>query len=201
MDWCHSTGSDESRIMLLTGVAGAGKTSLAHTIAKESTMRGILLSSFFFKAGEQSRPTLLFSDIARSLATKSSAHRDAIISIIDNDPKLATASFTTQFEKLVQEPLLKFPPSGNPMVVIIDALDECQEDFEALADILREEIPHLPPSIKFFVTSRQVDLVNRYLPSNSIQRLTINLADEANVRDCATFVRSQMEKLCKAHPE
>ncbi len=43
--------------MLLTGVAGAGKSSIAHTIAKECTTEEILLSSFFFKAGEQSQPT------------------------------------------------------------------------------------------------------------------------------------------------
>ena len=189
--------------MLLTGVAGAGKSSIAHTIAKECTTEGILLSSFFFKAGEQSQPTFLFSDMARSLAMKSMDHRKAIISTLESDPKLATASFTTHFKKLIQGPLRSNPPSsGRPMVVIIDALDECDRgSFELLADILCEEIPRLASSIKFFVTSRQVDLVDRYLSSDSVQRLPIDLADEANIRDCATYVHSQLEKLSKAHPK
>ena len=86
--------------------------------------------------------------------------------------------------------------------MVIDALDECDAaSFEALADILREGIPRLPPTIKFFVTSRQVDLVDRYLSSDSIQRLTIDLADEANVQDCTTYIGSQLEKLSRTHPE
>ena len=104
MDWCQNIGNDEKRLMLLTAVAGAGKSSIAHTISKECTTRGILLSAFFFKAGEQSYPTSLFSDMARSLAMKSIDHRNIIISTLESDPKLATASFTTQFKELVQEP-------------------------------------------------------------------------------------------------
>src|SRR5260370_27847999 len=82
MHWCSNTGNDENRIMLLTGVAGSGKTSIAHTIAKECTMHGVLLSSFFFKVGEQSQPAWLFSDMARSLAIRSPDHRDTIISAV-----------------------------------------------------------------------------------------------------------------------
>src|SRR5260370_22088038 len=115
--------------------------------------------------------------MGRSLGIRSPDHRDTIISAVDDDPKLFTASFTIQFEKLVQEPLLKQPPSKTPMVVVIDALDECDNAYlEALTDILREEIPLLPSSIKFFVTSRQFDLVDRDLASDSIQRISINLA-------------------------
>ena len=189
--------------MLLTAVAGAGKSVIAHTIAKECATKGVLLSSFFFVAREQSQPTLLFSDMARSLAVKSMDHRNIIISTLEGDPKLATASFTTQFKALVQAPL-RFKPlsSEKPMVVIIDALDECDSgSFNALADILREEIPRLPSSIKFFVTSRQVDHVDRYLTPDSVQRLTIDLAGEVNVQDCEIYVRSQLERLSKTHPK
>src|SRR5258708_32987048 len=141
--------------------------------------------------------------MARSLAMKSMDHRKAIISTLESDPKLATASFTTHFKKLIQGPLRSNPPSsGKPMVVVIDALDECDTgSFGLLADILCEEIPRLASSIKFLVTSRQVDLVDRYFSSDSVQRLTIDLADEANVRDCATYVHSQLEKLSNAHPK
>ncbi|KAF8343999.1 uncharacterized protein EI90DRAFT_3114635 [Cantharellus anzutake] len=204
MAWCRNTGDSENRLMLLTAVAGAGKTSIALTIAERCASEGdvTLLLQFFFKAGERSRPDFLFSGMARALADHDPAYRTFITSALRNDPSLATASFMTQFKKLVAPSLLhKPPPSNRPMVIIIDALDECdKEAFESLAEILGEEVPRLPSSIKFFITSRQFDLVNRYLsPNYPIDRLTIDLSDEANAQDCARFIRFQLRKLKMLH--
>ncbi|KAF8341374.1 uncharacterized protein EI90DRAFT_1728365 [Cantharellus anzutake] len=89
------------------------------------------------------------------------------------------------------------------MVVIIDALDECNNKaFEPLANILRVEVPKLPPSIKFFITSRQFKPVDRFLsPHLPINHLTIDLSDDANVQDCATYIRSELQKLKDCHPD
>ncbi|KAF8327570.1 uncharacterized protein EI90DRAFT_2927920 [Cantharellus anzutake] len=190
--------------MLLTAVAGAGKTSIALTIAERCVSEEdvSLLLRFFFKAGKRSRPNLLFSGIAQALADHDPAYRTFIASTLRNDPSLPTASFATQFKELVALPLLrKPPPSDRPMVIIIDALDECDKDvLEPLADVLGDQVPRLPSSIKFFITSRQLVLVNRYLsPDYPINRLTIDLLDEANVQDCARFIRFQLQKLGKLH--
>ncbi|KAF8341234.1 uncharacterized protein EI90DRAFT_2965501 [Cantharellus anzutake] len=204
MAWCHDTRDSGNRVMLLTAVAGAGKTSIAHTIAERCARERSLLLSFFFKAGEQSRPDCLFSGMARALAKRDQAYRSSIISALQDDPTLSTAPFAMQFRRLVAPPLLHKPPlSDRPMVVIIDALDECDEEaFESLANILREEVPKLPSCIKFFITSRQFDLVNRFLSSHfPIDRLSIDLLDDANVQDCATYIRSQLQTLKNCHPD
>ncbi|KAF8327547.1 uncharacterized protein EI90DRAFT_1765093 [Cantharellus anzutake] len=157
MTWCRNTGDSENRLMLLTAVAGAGKTSIALTIAERCASEGdiTLLLHFFFKAGERSRPDFLFSGIARALADHDPVYRTFITSALRNDPSLPTASFATQFEKLVTPPLLhKPPPSNRPMIIIIEALDECDKGmFESLAGILGDEVPRLPSSVKFFITS------------------------------------------------
>ncbi|KAF8326365.1 uncharacterized protein EI90DRAFT_3070656 [Cantharellus anzutake] len=204
MAWCHNTGDSENRVMLLTAVAGAGKTSIAHTIAERCERECTLLMSFLFKAGEQSRPDSLFSGMARALANHDRRYRSSIVSALERDPTLSTAPFTMQFKKLVA-PFFSHRPllSDRPFVVIIDALDECdKEAFEPLANILRKEVPKLPSSIKFFITSRQFDLVNRFLsPDFPIDRLTIDLSDDMNVRDCALYIRSQLQMLKDCHPE
>ncbi|KAF8337013.1 uncharacterized protein EI90DRAFT_3119358 [Cantharellus anzutake] len=202
MAWCRTTEDSKNRILLLTAVAGAGKTSVALSIAEECKREKISSSSFFFKAGEQSRPDHLFSGMARSLATNDPAYRASLISTLQEDPALSTAPFATQFEKLVAEPLrLRTSSSGRPMVIIIDALDECDtEAFPLLANILRKEVPKLPINIKFFVTSRQFDLVDRFLSLNyPINRLTINLSDDINMHDCAIYIRSQLRELKDVH--
>ncbi|KAF8333469.1 uncharacterized protein EI90DRAFT_3015361 [Cantharellus anzutake] len=67
MTWCRDMEGSADRVMLLTAVAGAGKTSIAHSIAEKCASKGSLLLTFFFKAGEQPRPGHLFSGMARSL--------------------------------------------------------------------------------------------------------------------------------------
>ncbi|KAF8344218.1 uncharacterized protein EI90DRAFT_57740 [Cantharellus anzutake] len=202
MNWCRNTGDNENRLMLLTSVAGAGKTSIVHTVADRCNREAILLLCFFFRIGEQPRPDCLFSGIAQALANRDADYRTFIISALRKDPTLSTAPFTMQFKELVASPLLhKPPPSDRPMVIIIDALDECDKEvFESLAEILGDEVPRLPSSVKFFITSRQYDLVNRYLsPDYPIDRLTIDLLDGANVQDCARFIRFQLQKLKRLH--
>ncbi|KAF8339122.1 uncharacterized protein EI90DRAFT_2463744 [Cantharellus anzutake] len=206
MTWCRNTGENENRLMLLTAVAGAGKTSIALTIAKQCASEGdvTLLLHFFFKAGERSRPDFLFSGIARTLADHDPVYRTFIISALRKDPSLSTALLATQFENLVALPLLhKPPPLDRPMVVIIDALDECDKEvFDSFADILREEVPRLPSSIKFFITSRHTDLVRRsFSPQFPISRLAIDLSDDTNVQDCATYIRFELQKLKNWHPD
>ncbi|KAF8322330.1 uncharacterized protein EI90DRAFT_3078301, partial [Cantharellus anzutake] len=190
--------------MLLTSVAGAGKTSIVHTIADRCNRETILLLCFFFTVGEQPRPDQLFSGIAQALAKRDADYRAFIISALRKDPTLSTAPFTVQFKELVASPLLhKPPPSDRPMVIIIDALDECDKEvFGSLAEILGDEVPRLPSSVKFFITSRQFGLVNRYLsPNYPIGRLSIDLSDEGNVQDCARYIRFQLRKLKKVHQD
>ncbi|KAF8339504.1 uncharacterized protein EI90DRAFT_2907147, partial [Cantharellus anzutake] len=128
MAWCRNAGESENRLMLLTAVAGAGKTSITLAIAERCTSEEdvTLLLHFFFKAGERSRPDSLFSGIARALAEHDPVYRTFIISALRKDSSLSTAPLAKQFRDLVASPLLhKPPPPSHPMVVIIDALDEC----------------------------------------------------------------------------
>ncbi|KAF8332042.1 uncharacterized protein EI90DRAFT_3056353 [Cantharellus anzutake] len=200
MSWCRNMEDDAKRVMLLTAVAGAGKTSVAHSIAAKCKSEGLLLLSFFFKAGEQSRPDRLFSGMARSLAKRDPSYCASIISILRDDPTLATASFPVQFEKLVAGPL-RWRAFGDPVVVIVDALDECEpRDLERLADILRNEVPKSPSNIKFFVTSRQTYLVDRLLsPNFPIDRFGIDILDNANKQDCSVYIRAQLRCLKNDH--
>ncbi|KAF8325230.1 uncharacterized protein EI90DRAFT_3073466 [Cantharellus anzutake] len=196
MSWCRNMEDDTKRVMLLTAVAGAGKTSVAHSIAAKCESEGLLLLTFFFKAGEQSRPDHLFSGMARSLAKRDPSYCASITSILRDDPTLATASFSVQFERLVAGPL-RWRAFGDPVVVIVDALDECEPgDFERLADIFRKEAPKLPSNIKFFVTSRPTYLVNCLLsPNFPIDRSGIDILDNANKQDCSVYVRMQLHRL------
>ncbi len=199
MDWCDNVDHHwKTQLVLLTAVAGAGKSAVAHTIAHLCDQRGILLSSFFFSEGNTTSPEFLWSGVARSLAIKSKSYRQTLTSILENDPTIATAAFDAQFRKLILEPLRHGSPLANsPLIIVIDALDECDEDTSpTLSKLLRDNVPELPRCIKFFVTSRPVRLVDNYFhSSSSIHRMRIELSDDKNLQDCAAYIRSQVWEL------
>ena len=204
MGWCRNVEPPwKSQVVLLTAVAGAGKSTVAHTIAHQCTEHGILLSTFFFRARETASPDHLWSGVARSLAIRSESHRAILTTILENDPTIATAAFDEQFSRLVLESLCRLPPPDNaPLIIIIDALDECDEGAsETLAKLLRDKVPMLPRTVKIFVTSRHTRVVDNYLlKSSSIQVLNINLLDNENLQDCEVYIRSQVSELKGLRP-
>ncbi len=199
MDWCDDIDHGwQTQLVLLTAVAGAGKSAIAHTIAHLCDQRGILLSSFFFREGSVTDPEYLWSGVARSLAIKSKSYRQTLTSTLENDPSLATAAFEEQFKKLILEPLRHGPPlADSPLIIVIDALDECDEDASRiLSELLRDSVPGLPRCLRFFVTSRPVRVIDDYFhSSSSIHRIGIELSDDKNLQDCEAYIHSQVLKL------
>ncbi|KDQ10762.1 hypothetical protein BOTBODRAFT_75706, partial [Botryobasidium botryosum FD-172 SS1] len=57
---CSDT-SDGAKIFCLTGVAGSGKSAIAHTVARRCHEEGLLASSFFFSrdVAERNNPRKL----------------------------------------------------------------------------------------------------------------------------------------------
>ena len=111
MDWCCNLEHHwKTQVMLLTAVAGAGKSAVAHTIAGLCDQRGNLLSSFFFRAGEVTSPDYLWSGVARSLAIRSQPYCMILTSTLKKDPSLATTAFDEQFRELVLGPLHRSGP-------------------------------------------------------------------------------------------
>ncbi len=199
MDWCGNVDHAwQAQMVLLTAVAGTGKSTVAHTIAHSCAEHGILLSSFFFKEGKTTSPKYLWSGVARSLAIRSKSYCQMLTSALENDPGMATAAFDEQFRRLILEPLRHgSPPADSPLVIVIDALDECDEDAsQALSELLRDSVAEFPRCVKFLLTSRPVRVVDDYFhSSSSIHRMRIELSDDKNLRDCEAYIHSQVLKL------
>jgi hypothetical protein len=68
--WVNRDGDGVPRMFLLIGVAGTGKSAIAHTVAERFDAARRLGSSFCFDRShqEERRPDNIFSTIARDLA-------------------------------------------------------------------------------------------------------------------------------------
>jgi len=158
-DW--ATDPAGQRMFWLCGVAGTGKSTIARTVAENLHEDGLLGASFFFKRGrgDRSHATLLFPTIARQLADLFPEVGHTVASALDEDSLLCDKHLQPQFEKLLLQPLQQVDRSSirtASVVIVIDALDECENDRNIMT-ILRllskiEVITSI--RLRIFVTSR-----------------------------------------------
>jgi hypothetical protein len=140
-------------------MAGTGKSTMSRTIAESFNTRGNLGASFFFKRGERDRGNAarLFTTIAAGLVTKEPALAVYVQAAIDTDPAVTGKALKEQFEKLVLQPLGKLQGVPDKIIVlVIDALDECErdDDIRAIIYLLSQAKTLTSVRLRTFLTSR-----------------------------------------------
>lgn len=192
--WKWATNTDLSqkfRIFWLAEVAGAEKTTVAHSIAQRCREQGMLVSSFFFdrEVAGRNGPQRLFSTIARDLASFSGDVAEQIDYAIMCDSALPTAAVTRQFDGLILKPCQRLS-SARPLVIVIDALDEGYDQSIDLLSILADKIPNLHRAIRFLVTSRpeeEFDIFLRERPH--IVRRSMDIHEQPNKNDISVYIQ------------
>ncbi|KAJ5970534.1 uncharacterized protein N7479_000452 [Penicillium vulpinum] len=133
-------GDGEKRIYWLRGMAGTGKSTIALIIAREYHRKQQLGASFFFSRGDGDLASTrkYAATIATQLAETSPELCKYIKAAAASTPRLHTLGLYDQWEKLVIEPLsqLNDNPFAMPLVIVIDALDEC-DDADGISVLVR----------------------------------------------------------------
>ena len=169
--------SSESQIYTLEGLAGIGKSTVARTVAQEMHRRGLLGASFFFSRSEDDRKSakLLFGTIAFQLSQYSQEIALRIGEALGQKPDASGKQLQDQLRDLIIQPLQSCEKaSKSTILILIDALDECDsQDAERLLSLFLREI-HKVPNLKIFFTTRSerhiLNLLLRY-KSHQLYRL------------------------------
>ena len=139
------------------GSAGTGKSTIAYTIARKLDEQGKLGASFFCSRDNSdcSNPQLIFPTIGYQLGQFYPPLRKEILEVLKADPEVAYLVPEHQLERLLVKPLHATKEQMPFCVVVIDALDECQEHgaTSTILSSLAQYINVLSP-IKFLITSR-----------------------------------------------
>ena len=145
---------NKSPVYWLNGLAGTGKSTIAKTIAERLFADGQLGASFFCSRDFEDRRNLqlIFPTLATQLARKYTKFRAILIPLIQSDPGTAYESLHDQMKKLIVRPLNE---SGTSTVIVIDALDECEDEepASAILSVLGRLASDIP-KVKFFLTGR-----------------------------------------------
>lgn len=148
-------------IFWLNGLAGTGKSTISRTIARSFQKMGILGASFFFRRseGDRGNATRFFSTITRQLFTKIPELLPVVKRALQNDPRISAKPLRDQFKTLVLHPLLELEnrtPQAPTLVIVIDALDECEGDnhIRTILQLLPQVQMCRSVRLRIFVTSR-----------------------------------------------
>jgi hypothetical protein len=159
-NWIAAEGTS---IFWLSGLAGTGKTSISHSIAEAYDRGPSRVASFFFSRDQEARSEMrfLFQTIAFQLGNAYPALKLEISNVLE-DETILTSRLNVQFKTLILQPISKlrdlFP---SPIVVVLDALDECAKEahdiehpVSRIITLLVTELKDRKLPLKFFITSR-----------------------------------------------
>jgi Cdc6-like AAA superfamily ATPase len=159
---------ESQRALLLLGQAGTGKSSIAHEVARRFENK--CLGSFFAfvrKEGFKDEAYQLFTTLARDLSDRYPPFKLALGRVLKNDPSLrSTRHYRTLFEGLLLESLKQLQ-SDDPILIVIDALDESGDATgkNGLHTFLAQRLLDLPSNLRILITSR---------PENGIEPAFVN---------------------------
>ncbi|QKX60488.1 uncharacterized protein TRUGW13939_07633 [Talaromyces rugulosus] len=204
MKWARS--SSLKGIFWLKGMAGTGKSTISRTVARSLKDTNHLGASFFFKRGEGERgnASRFFPTLTRQLMLQISGLRSGVQKALNHDPDIVSKSLREQFEKLLFQPLLNLDPlSRQPqsVVIVIDALDECEHDQDVQNIIqllpLLQKIEAV--RLRIFVTSRTEPPIYRAfskVADYEYQDLVLHeIPEEVTEHDIHLFLQDRFAKI------
>ncbi|EZG05699.1 hypothetical protein H106_04721 [Trichophyton rubrum CBS 735.88] len=121
-------GTPEKCIFWLSGRLGTGKSTISRTIALQYFKQGQLGGTFFFSKNEKDLRTLskFVSSLAHQLSGLSPSLRVAVSTEKRHNTEVEQLAMGIQWEKLICNPLSLLNPRHSPLIMVIDALDECE---------------------------------------------------------------------------
>jgi hypothetical protein len=205
VDWAIDPSCHQN-IFWYHGLAGSGKSTLSTTVASVFRDLGRLGAFVFFDRAfpETSRPSKVIRTLAYKLGLFDRRIGTAICTAIENIPSINDAPLHVQFTKLLLEPLasLTVLKAEGPIVLVLDALDECGDptEREVLLNVLGTEFARLPSMIRVLVTSRQLDdITAAFGYQQNILSHNLDVSSEIGGRDILTYLEYQLGAVRRKH--
>jgi hypothetical protein len=155
-----SSEHEEQKMLWIRGSAGTGKSAVAQSFGDSCEDEGTLGGSYFFsRVANRNKLETVVPTLIYQLAESVPAYCSFIAARLAETPLLLRKSPPVQFRKLIVEPFaaLHRQHPRNPIVVILDGLDECEgegaqrELIEMITNAIRSN-PALP--LRWLIFSR-----------------------------------------------
>ncbi|XP_028403362.1 uncharacterized protein LOC114526063 [Dendronephthya gigantea] len=183
-------GSVKSRVLILTAGPGVGKSVLSAKLSDLFRERGQLAAHHFcdFRNSDSSNPQRILQSLASQMCDNVEGFCDKLTEILRREH--SRDSLSDAFRVLLNDPLHALD-RHDPMLIIVDALDESKTDEKSeFLELISERFCELPDWIKIFISSRPELQVR-----NSLEHLhpcEIRPDDEDHNHDIELLVRHSL---------
>lgn len=181
-------------------MAGRGKSTIASTVAHRWEGRACS-AIYHFRRGQNALNASLVCALARQLGRSVDPElRNAILSTVEKNEDIVNQGLEEQFAAVFAVSLGTLKAKAFPIIIIVDALDECEPvdyalDFVKLIDRYSSS---LPDNVKFLLTSRpEAQLLRTLVPR---KWRTENLDSNTDVdADIERFLRHALVQVKTKH--
>jgi hypothetical protein len=204
VNWAVS--ADEPRVRWLSGLAGTGKSTIARSLCERLDKEHRLGGSFFISRQYNTRRDA--AGIVRTLAYLLSQHdsgfRAAVLEALRKDVTFAGGELVKQISRLIVEPLRRVKRTTGPLVLVMDAFDECDKDGGQeggqLLPLLVDAICESDVPVKLIITSRPEQTIVRMLINEEsperVHREDLQAVNPANVQaDIRLYLTDEMRRI------
>ena len=188
--------SSVSRVLIIAGSAGMGKSVIAGELCQRMKQRNLLGGVHFcqFKDQRRTKPKLMLQSLARHLCDNLPGFKEILTGQLTSVSASAIAAMNVQelFTFLLQEPTNMTVDPGTNILLLVDALDECKYDGRnELMDVIAWHFHKLPTWIKFLVTGRTEKEMEQRL--QTLQPFVLFPLDDKNQRDIEMFFDGELK--------
>lgn len=154
--------ASNNNVFWLNAGPGTGKTAISSMLTWRYPDMVGALHFCRFNNSDRVNPKVIITSVAYQLAEAIPEYKDRLLNLMELD-RLFEKNATRIFEYLIIEPMAKLE-HRKPLMVIIDALDECSGmGRNEICSILQRTRESLPWWLKFVLTSRNEPEVSRIL--------------------------------------
>ncbi|KAJ7044299.1 hypothetical protein C8F04DRAFT_642480 [Mycena alexandri] len=193
---------DGGGVLMLLGRAGYGKTSIAFSFCQALEHQKLLGASFFCsRAAERTtRVSNIVPSICYSLGTVNPLIVATIQHSLFEDPDIGLKSASEQFSKLLLPVAARLQQVTQPMVIVIDGLDECGDD-KQVATLVRL-LSDSRLGIKLLLTCRPEQRIRQLIRSLRMPTLDLHTSGTPLVsKDISIFVRQQLVDIAEGRSD
>ncbi|KAJ7359914.1 hypothetical protein DFH08DRAFT_686839, partial [Mycena albidolilacea] len=200
IEWVNDI--EKSRVLVLSGDAGSGKSTIAHTISRMFDELNRLGSSFFFPRDGTQPYRKLFSTITRDLADLESHWKAAAFTTISQSRALRkTGSLLEQYEEFILKPAKNTHVYFGPILIVIDALDAAthlKAERDELLSLLFSRTTELPRNFRILITTRgDEDIFDALEHRQNVVwwRMAEILDNDSRAHDIGTYFSKQLSRI------
>ncbi|KAF9517546.1 hypothetical protein BS47DRAFT_1389797 [Hydnum rufescens UP504] len=201
MSWSGSGNGERPPVYWLSGLAGIGKSTIAKTVAVHAQQKAMLGASFFFSRSDKPLrdSRLVVPTLAFQLARSDPAFNNVIVEALRQDPTLGDQELSSQFQALILTPLLKINPGHRPTLIVLDALDECEEKGAAGILQLVFSCAIQIPFLRILITSRpQPHLSLVFKKETNLEKTVLHDVDASVIeQDIRFYISTELAKIPK----